>query len=265
MSDLVERRRVAARNLPPYPDGTILVVEVGSGAHGTGLPGKDDHDETAIFIESPREVFALREHEPRAVSVRTQPEGVPSGPTDTDRNIYSLRRFLSLAAAGNPSILLVLWGPVIQSNAAGDSLRALAPAFVGRHLIPKYRGYMKAQKDRLLGLRGGRHGKMRETDAGYDTKYAMHAARLGAQGIELLTNRNLTLPIGGAVGKRLKDIRKGSFALDDVVRWIDSMDARLDEMGRDESIPATADRARIIEWSITAHHDFWLPERHPEP
>lgn len=243
--------------MPPYPDSAILVVEVGSGAHGTGIPGREDHDETCVFVESAQEVFALREHEPRSVSVRTQPVGVPSGPEDTDRNLYSLRRFLSLASAGNPSILLVLWGPIIQSSPLGDELRALAPAFVGRHLIPKYRGYMKAQTDRLLGLRGGRHGAFRETDAGYDTKYAMHAARLGAQGIELLTNGSLTLPIGGAVGKRLRDIRKGSFALDDVVLWIGSMDARLAEMAADTGIPEKADRPQIIDWSVRAHRETW--------
>lgn len=245
------------RDLPPYPESTILVVEVGSGAHGTGLAGREDHDETAVFIEPASEVFALREHEPRAVSVRTQPEGVPSGPGDTDRNLYSLRRFLSLAAAGNPSILLVLWGPIIQSSDLGDELRSLAPKFVGRHLIPKYRGYMKAQTDRLLGLRGGRHGKFRETDAGYDTKYAMHAARLGAQGIELLTTGGLTLPIAGAIGKRLRDIRKGSFALDDVVTWIETMDARLAEMATDQNIPERSDREAIIEWSVEAHLGEW--------
>lgn len=245
-----------SRELPPYPESTILVVEVGSGAHGTGLPGLEDHDEHAIYIESPEQVFGLA-YPPRGTMVRTQPEGVPSGPEDTDRNLYTLRHWLYLTAAGNPSMMLGLWSPIIQTSPLGDELRALAPAFVGRHLIPKYRGYMKAQKDRLLGLRGGRHGKMRETDAGYDTKYAMHAARLGAQGIELLTNRSLTLPIAGAVGKRLKDIRKGSFALDDVVRWIDSMDARLAEMAADERIPAGPDRDAITAWSITAHHETW--------
>jgi hypothetical protein len=31
--------------IPPLPDGTILLVEVGSTAHGTGIPGGEDHDE----------------------------------------------------------------------------------------------------------------------------------------------------------------------------------------------------------------------------
>ena len=35
---------------PPYPEGMILLVEVGSTAHGTGLPGGEDHDETAVMV-----------------------------------------------------------------------------------------------------------------------------------------------------------------------------------------------------------------------
>ncbi len=247
------------RELPPYPRSTILVVEVGSGAHGTGLPGREDHDETVVWIEPPNDVFALREYEPRAVSVRTQPDGVPSEPGDTDRNLYTLRRFLSLAAAGNPSIQLVLYGPVIRSTYVGDALRELAPAFVGRHLIPRYRGYMKAQRDRLLGLRGGRHGQMRhdETGAGFDTKYAMHAARLGFQGCELLQTGKLVLPIGGAAGKWLREVRAGKVELDAIVARIDTLDERLAELANDDEIPEGPDRHAIVEWSKRAHLGAW--------
>jgi uncharacterized protein len=243
--------------LPPLPESSILVVEVGSGAHGTGLPGKEDHDETVIWIESPEEVFALREHEPRAISQRTQHEGVPSTPDDTDRNLYTLRRFLSLAAAGNPSIMLVFWAPIELERDLGRELRALSPAFVGRHLVPKYRGYMQAQRDRLLGLRGGRHGAFRETDAGYDTKYAMHAARLGFQGIELLTTGTLTLPVGGAAGTWLREVRQGKVPLDFVVDRIGELDRHLGELAADESIPAGPDKATIVAWSHHAHETSW--------
>lgn len=247
---------MTAKEMPPYPESTILVVEVGSGAHGTGLPGREDHDETAIYIESAEEVFGLT-HPPRGAMIRTQPKGVPSGPEDTDRNVYTLRHFLYMAASGNPSILLVLWGPIIQATAAGEALRDLAPAFVGRHLVPKYRGYMKAQRDRLLGLRGGRHGHMRETDVGFDTKYAMHAARLGFQGIELLANRRLTLPIGHAAGDWLREVRKGNVPLGVIISRIDALDEELQWLAKDESIPAEADHQAIIEWATGAHLSHW--------
>jgi hypothetical protein len=76
-------------------------------------------------------------------------------PGDTDRTLYSLRRFLRLAASGNPSIMMSLWAPVRHITSAGEELRALGDAFVGRHVIPRYRSYMQSQAFKLLGVRGG--------------------------------------------------------------------------------------------------------------
>src|SRR4029077_12558374 len=192
------------RAIPPLPSATILLVEVGSTAHGTGLPGGEDHDELGVVIESAEEVLGLDEHGRGTVMQRTQPEGTRSGPGDTDRTLHSLRRFIRLAAGGNPSILMTFWAPVILTTPVGNELRTLGGAFIGRHVVPRYRGYMQAQAMRLLGLRGGGHGRRggggREeliAAHGFDTKYAMHAARLGFQGVELLETRRLNLPIQG--------------------------------------------------------------------
>jgi hypothetical protein len=170
--------------IPPLPSSTILLVEVGSTAHGTGLPGGEDHDEMGVVVESLDELVGVKGYGMRSVMLRTQPEGVRSGPGDTDRTLHSLRRFLYLAAIGNPSILMTFWAPVLLRTELGDELRQLAPQFIGRHVIPRYRGYMKAQAERLLGLRrdggqGHRAGGVRKelvAAHGYDTKYAMHCA-----------------------------------------------------------------------------------------
>ena len=233
----------------------ILHVEVGSTAHGTGLPGYEDRDEMVVRVEAPAEVIGLTDA-PRAVMERTAEEGAPSGPDDTDRMIYTLRHFLRLAIKGNPSILLALWAPVIRSTPIGDELRALGPAFVGRHLIGPYRGYMKAQVERLQGLRGGRHGRFRDDEAGYDTKYAMHAARLGFQCQELLTTRRLVLPIEHG-GDWLRAVRRGEVSLEDWEVRVAELDAGLERLQSDESIPAGPDVARIEAWSVDAHLRLW--------
>ena len=142
-------------SIPPLPGNLMLLLEVGSTAHGTGLPGNEDHDEIGVVIENPHEVFGLTAGYHSRMQ-RTQPEGVRSGPTDTDRTLHSLRKFLYLAASGNPSILMCFWAPVIQTTGLGDELRALAPAFVGRHVIPKYRGYMEQQGSGCSVSVGGR-------------------------------------------------------------------------------------------------------------
>jgi hypothetical protein len=43
--------------IPPLPESTILLVEVGSTAHGTGIPGGEDNDEMGVMIEAPHEVL----------------------------------------------------------------------------------------------------------------------------------------------------------------------------------------------------------------
>ena len=250
--------------IPPLPNSTILLVEVGSTAHGTGIPGGEDHDEIGVVVESAEQLVGLDEGGFQTVMQRTQPEGMRSGPGDVDRTLHSLRRFLRLAASGNPSILMTLWAPIEYSTLEGEELCALGEAFVGRHVVPRYRGYMQAQAQRLLGVRGGGHGARggggREeliAAHGYDTKYAMHCARLGFQGIELLTTGELQLPIQGEPARWLRSVRHGEVPFDE---WWDrclGLDAQLSSLEHDESIRPGPERVRIQAWSVMAHQRFW--------
>lgn len=250
--------------IPPLPEGTILVVEVGSTAHGTGLPGGEDQDEMGVVIEAPAEVIGIDDRGFRTVMQRTQPEGSRSGPGDTDRTLHSLRRFVRLAASGNPSILMSFWAPVLYTTDEGRQLQALGGAFVGRHVIPRYRGYMQAQIMRLLGQRGGGHGRRggggREeliAEHGYDTKYAMHAARLGFQGVALLQTRQLQLPIAGEPAEWLRAVRRGEVSFDDWQKRCSDLDTQLERMAADDSLPDGADREAIERWSVATHLARW--------
>lgn len=250
--------------IPALPELAVLMVEVGSTAHGTGIDGGEDHDQLAVVVESPEELLGLDEKGFRTVMQRTQPEGVRSGPGDIDRTLHSLRRFVRLAASGNPSILMALWAPVEFSTVVGDELRSLGDAFVGRHVVPRYRGYMHSQGRRLLGLSGGGHGRRGSggrqeliAEHGYDTKYAMHCARLGFQCLELLTTGRLELPIQGEPADWLRSVRYGRVQFSE---WWDrclDLDAQLDAIGRDESIRPAPDSERIEQWSISAHRSVW--------
>jgi len=250
--------------IPPLPERTILLVEVGSTAHGTGLPGGEDRDEMGVVIEAPDEVLGLDIRGFGSVMQRTQPDGTRSGPGDTDRTLHSLRRFLRLAASGNPSILMTFWAPLIFATDEGLGLCALGDAFVARHVVPRYRGYMESQARRLVGTRGGGHGRrgggQREelvTEHGYDTKYAMHAARLGFQCIELVTTRQLSLPIQGEPAEWLRAVRRGDVSFSDWWHRVLALDEELGRLGNDERYPAEPDRKRVERWSVEAHLRAW--------
>jgi uncharacterized protein len=253
------------QEIPRLPATTILLVEVGSTAHGTCLPGGEDHDELGVVVEQPGGVLGLAEGGYGSVMQRSKPEGSRSGPGDTDRTLHSLRRFVRLAASGNPSILMALWAPVIFSTPEGDELQGLGETFVGRHVIARYRGYMQSQAERLLGTRsrsghGRRGGGGREelvADHGYDTKYAMHCARLGFQGLELLTNRRLNLPIADEPGNWLRAVRRGDVPFDEWWERVLRLDAMLEERLSDESIPPQCDVATIEGFMVGTHLALW--------
>jgi uncharacterized protein len=172
--------------------GTILRATVGSTVHGLHHGGQDDRDEMAVYVEPPEYLLGLA----RARGIRgglygfehyverTQPEGRRSGPGDLDLVAYSLRKYVRLALKGHPTILLLLFVPdelVHVKTGLGEELQALPPAVLSRRAGRGYLGYLRGQKERLLGARGQKRvnrPELVETN-GFDTKYAMHAARLG--------------------------------------------------------------------------------------
>ncbi|MDN5933361.1 MAG: nucleotidyltransferase domain-containing protein, partial [Pseudonocardia sp.] len=133
--------------------GEILRTVVGSGVHGIAIEGTDDHDEMGVFVEPADRVLGLGRPVPHYV-FRTQPEGARSGPGDVDLLLYSLRKYLRLAAVGNPTALLPLYAPtesVVVTTPLGEELRALAPAVLSQRAVHRFLGYMNSQRERLLG------------------------------------------------------------------------------------------------------------------
>jgi uncharacterized protein len=66
---------------------------------------------------------------------------------------------------------------------------------------------------------------------GYDTKYAMHALRLGLQGIELLTTGRITLPVPEPDRAYLRSVRRGERPLAEVLDAVTGAQARLMRSG----------------------------------
>jgi hypothetical protein len=62
---------------------------------------------------------------------------------------------------------------------------------------------------------------------GYDTKFAMHALRLGLQGIEMMQTRNLVLPIPEPDRSTLMAIRTGKLNYNEALALIDGTETKL--------------------------------------
>jgi hypothetical protein len=131
---------------------------------------------------------------------------------------------------------------------------------------------MQAQAQRLLGSRGsagGKRGRGQREDLvaehGYDAKYAPPCARLGFQGIELLTSGSLRLPIIGQPADWLRLVRRGQVPFDEWWERSLQLDAELEALANDKGLPPAPDRERIEAWLVRIHQRFlgryWLRPR----
>ena len=257
--------------------GLILRVQVGSGVHGTSISGQDDRDEMGICLEPPEFVTGLA-RVPRGIddsghevefeqyqrhTVWDKPGGLAnrSGAGDLDVVIYSARKWCRLALGGNPTVLLALFVPdeeVVYRSEVGAELVSNAHRFVSKLAAERFLGYLRSQKSAMTGEVGA-HTNRPELVAvhGYDTKFAMHALRLGIQGVELLTTGRITLPVPEPQRSHLRAIRRGEVERDGVIAAITEAEERLTQLSEDTDLPEEPDRAWVDAWLHRSHLDYW--------
>src|SRR5262245_29569338 len=250
--------------------GTILRATVGSAIHGLHHGGQDDRDEMAVFVEPPEYLVGLS----RARGIRgglygfehfverTQPEGARSGPGDLDLVAYSLRKYVRLVMKGHPTILLPLFVPdklLLAETELGEELRGLRPALLSRRAGRGYLGYLRGQKERLLGTRGQKGVNRPElVEAhGYDTKYAMHALRLGYQGFELLQAGRVTLPMPEPERSRVMAVRRGERSFEEVLAEIDEAERWLEAALERTALPDRPDDEAVDAFLVEAYRRAW--------
>jgi hypothetical protein len=282
-------RRVPTTTAEIAARGVILRGSVGSTAHGLHLAGTDDRDEMGIAVEPPERVIGLTEfeqhihrtaeerlkHNPLA-DQRSHGRTPPSQAGDLDLTVYSLRKYTRLAANGNPTVQILLFVKPLFMNRFGRRLRRNAHLFASKEAGARFLGYLRAQRERLLGQRG----QMRVTRTelikrhGYDTKFAMHAVRLGFQGVEYLQTGHLTLPMD--TGRDFcMAVRLGEVRLPVVIKTIERLEREICVLtyGQD-SVPETsparrdfsngtsplrdhADRVRIDQLLVGIYTEAW--------
>lgn len=256
--------------------GLILRVQVGSGVHGTAVGGQDDRDEMGICLEPARFVTGLAtvpagiEADRRVEfeqyqrhTVWDEPGGLAnrSGAGDLDVVVYSARKWCRLALAGNPTVILALFVPdheVVHRDAVGAELVSNAHRFVSRLAADRFLGYLRAQKAAMTGEVGAKTNRPELVAVhGYDTKFAMHALRLGVQGTELLSTGRITLPVPEPDLGRLRAVRRGEVPLADVMDAVDAAEARLEELRDGSGLPQQPDREWVDGWLHRSHLEYW--------
>lgn len=239
---------------------TLLRGVVGSTALGTALDGADDRDEMAVFVEPPEYVLGTGSFD--HLIRRTQPEGVRSGPGDLDYVAYSLRKFCRLAAAGNPSVLILLYLPKYERyHPLADELLAIRPYIWSRDAGRRFLGYLVSQKMKLTGEKTKAVNRPELVERfGFDTKFAMHALRLGMEGVTYLQDARLNLPHPEEERRVLMAVRKGEVRYEDVLKLIAEAEEKLRRLLNDEAIPNHADYSRLHAKMKRLHLAQWCLE-----
>jgi hypothetical protein len=92
---------------------------------------------------------------------------------------------------------------------------------------------------------------------GFDTKYAIHAARLGYQGLELLATGWLTLPMPEPERSRAMAIRTGKRTFEETIAEIEEVEQRLAEALERTSLPPQPDRPAVDRFLVWAYRRAW--------
>lgn len=269
MTDIDERPWVSIGDKDAALRHEIIRVECGSGVHGMAIPGTDDHDEMGVYVDPPSHVLGLAPSRHHYTS-RTVPQGVRSGPGDTDLTIYGLRKWMALATAGNPTVLTVLYAPeasVLKITPLGRSLRRQAKHIVSLEAGTKFLGYLDGQRERMVG--GGRQSRVPNRPElikryGWDVKYASHALRLGLQGVELLSTGVLSLPLRPGDLAECMAVKRGEVSFEEALAMIDGVRERLAacvDRPWESPLPEHPDRGAVDRWLVQAHLRHWAGER----
>lgn len=247
----------------------MLLSEVGSTLHGvTDASVGDDLDLMGICFEPPHTTVGLEDFEQFEGRWHKDgtpiPDGTRSGADDTDLTVYSLRKWARLAANGNPTVQLILFSPeakVFHQSRYGLRLRESRDLFISKESGTRYLGYLKSQVQLMLGLRAG-HTNRPELVATYgvDLKAGYHACRLGIQGIQLMQEGCVTLPMRDSDRAPLIALRRGEYGRKSqqwVLEYLDQLESDL-KLAIDKSdLPDHPERKSVDSFLVAMHLEYW--------
>jgi len=230
-----------------------LVAESGSTIHGVSSDNSDI-DLTVVWTEDLRDL--VLDH-PRAGSrvIRTQPDGVRSGPGDIDMQVYSMRKFVGLAAAGNPSVLSVLFTPpeyeLFDIFPSEELIGLVVSQRAGAAYLGYFDGQLKRWREGTVSQRVNRPELVEKYL--YDVKFAAHAIRLGIQGTEYLLTGRVTLPVPEPDRSRLVAIRSGQVQEEDALAWATEVREQLVAARAASTLPKHPDQTALDDFLVRWH------------
>lgn len=210
-------------------DDLVYSCVVGSRAYGLSGPDSDT-DRRGVFL-APADAFWRLDPPPTH----------RDGPRDEELH-WELARCLSLALAANPTVLEVLWSPLVETlTPVGQALLDRRSELLSRRAADTYGRYATAQMAKLSS-----HIARGEP---IRWKQAMHMLRLLRAGAHLLRTGEVLVDMTPWRSSLLR-VRSGAVAWPDVVAEADSLREDLGRALAETPLPAEPDRATVEEFLI---------------
>ncbi|MCO1594029.1 nucleotidyltransferase domain-containing protein [Micromonospora sp. RHAY321] len=203
---------------------TVLAVVVGSRAYGLYGPGSD-YDRRGVYVAPTRAFWHL-----------DKPPTHLDGPT-AEQFSWEFERFCVLALQGNPTVLEVLWSPLIETiTEDGERLLAARRAFLSRRVAETYGSYARDQLNRVAARR--------ERTGETNHKQAMHMIRLLIAGAHVLRTGEVLVDVRH-LRDRLLAVRGGELPWDAVAAWAADLLAELADAAATTALPERPDREAV--------------------
>ncbi|HWS32437.1 MAG TPA: nucleotidyltransferase domain-containing protein [Actinoplanes sp.] len=203
---------------------TALAVVVGSRAYGLHGPGSD-HDRRGVFVAPTRDFWTL-----------DKPPTHLDGPAD-EQFSWEIERFCTLALQANPTVLEVLWSPLISSRTTdGEQLLAIRRSFLSTRVAETYGNYARDQLAKVA--------SRRERTGEVNFKQAMHMIRLLTAGAHVLRTGEVLVDV-----THLRDdllaVRRGEVEWPAVAGWAARLQDDLSAAAAGTALPEHPDRAAV--------------------
>lgn len=195
----------------------ILSVVVGSRAYGLAGPDSD-HDRRGVFVTPTRAFWSL-----------DKPPTHRDGPRDEEFS-WEIERFCTLALQANPTVLEVLWSPLVETiTDEGERLVAARRAFLSRRVAQTYGSYAQDQLAKVH-ARQARTGEIKR-------KHVTHLLRLLMAGAHVLRTGEVLLDVSAH--------RERLLGLQSWESWAAALTEDLDAAAAETRLPPEPDRALI--------------------
>jgi uncharacterized protein len=210
-------------------DDLVYACVVGSRAYGLAGPDSDT-DRRGVFL-APADAFWRLDPAPTH----------RDGPVDEEMH-WELARCLGLGLAANPTVLEVLWSPLVETlTPVGQRLLDVRTALLSRRCADTYGRYATAQMNKLIS-RVSRGEPIR-------WKQAMHMLRLLRAGGHVLRTGQVLVDVS-PWRDQLLAVRSGEVPWDDVVAMSDELRVDLGRALAETPLPAEPDRVTVEEFLI---------------